>query len=192
MAHFATGLALGFEGHSVALKVHPVTYFHQGKSSMDNVVRCDTLDEIREFMHKRAIVALAGVMGETIVRPAFNIDLREACQPLEHGETGASLDHAVAKMLAQLLDNSSAAEGDGVLPLRGAGSMKVFQTLCFHAAGVVQRNAVAICRLADLLASRARCSADGFIEATLSMEEIELYGEIQAIQCVSLPELVCL
>jgi len=190
LAHFVAAIALGFEVHEVTLKLHPTEQVHRGKSRVNNIARCDNLKELREFMHRRAIVALAGVMGETISRSTLQLDTREAYQLLEHGETGAALDYAVAKELAQLLDNSSYEEGDGKLPARGAGSMKVFQEIFIHAASVVQINVRPVCALADMLAAQVKPSEGrDFIEATLTLEDVERTAAYREIQRISLSDL---
>lgn len=190
LGHFVAAIALGLEGQEVTFTIHPTEVAHRGKSRVNNVIRCETLAELRELMHKRAVVLLAGVMGETISRSSLQVDMREALRLLEQGETGAALDHATAKELAQLLDNSAPEIGSGILPPRGAGSMKVFQELFTHAATVVQMNAESICTLADMLAARVKISErEGVIEASLASQEMEQTAAFQAICSVQLSQL---
>lgn len=190
LAHYVTAIALGFEGQEVTFKVHATELVHRGKSKADNVAKCDNLYELREFMHKRAIVLLAGVMGETVTRTAFQVDMKQAYQLLESGETGAGQDYSVAKELAQLLANSASETGDGTLPGRGAGSMRMFQELFTHAATMVAVNAKPICALADILAARVKpLKEEGFLGATVTLADIELTQAFQTIQRVGLSEL---
>lgn len=192
LSHYVAAIALGFEGQEVTLKVHPTELVHRGKSRTNSVEECNDLAELREFIHRRAIVALAGVMGETVTRGTFQVDMRQAYQLLEDGETGAGNDNAVAKELAQLLANSAIESGNGGLPSRGAGSMKVFQALFTHAATVVQLNVKPICELADMLARRVKASeGDGLLEAFMTQAEMEHSEAFLSIQRVALSELTC-
>jgi hypothetical protein len=190
LAHFVAAISLGFKGYEVTFKVHPTEHVHRGSSRVDAVVRCDTLVGVREFMHKRAIVLLAGVMGESISRSTLQVDMLKAKQLLELGETGAGQDHAVAKELAQLLDNSASEAGGGLLPARGAGAMRVFQELFTHAASVVQINVEPVCALADMLASRVTPTPEGLIGAVMSLTDMDQTEVFQLIRHVSLSELV--
>lgn len=190
LAHFVTAIALGFEGYEVTLKIHMTELVHRGKSRANNAIRCETLEDMRIFMHKRAIVTLAGVMGESVSRSTFKVDMRKALDLLELEETGAALDNAVAKELAQLIDNSSSEVGECGLPAKGSGSLKVFQEIFIQAASVVHLNVRSICVLADLLAARAAIDeTNGFIEASLTLKDIEHMAVFREIQHVSLAEL---
>lgn len=172
LAHYVTAIALGFEGGKVTLQIQPQA--HRGKSTTNNVIRCNSMEELRTFMRKRAIVVLAGAMGETIDRVAFEVNAQKSYQLLSEGETGAGQDNAVAKEIAQLLDNSSTTDGGERTPSRA-----VFVELLGDAFSLVQVNARPICELAEMLARRI---TGPLTEATLSREEIEATAAYKTIQ----------
>ena len=176
VAHYVVATALGFEGEKLTLQVQLDA--HRGKSTVDCVVSCGSLSELRSFMRKRAVVILAGAMGEALDRASFEVDGRRAHLLLSEGDTGAGQDNAVAKEIAQLLDNSSMADGGERTPSRD-----VFVGLLADAFSIVQINARPICELADMLAARV---TSPFSEAVLLRGEIESTTAFKAIQRVQL------
>lgn len=176
LAHYVTAIALGFEGREVTLQVQLEA--HRGKSTANSVVPCNSMEELRSFVSKRAIVILAGVMGETIDRSTFEVDGVKAKQLLTEGDTGAGQDYAVVKELAQLLDNTSTAYGGERTPSNDVLVQLLSDSLC-----LVDVNARPICELADMLAARVTGPS---VKAVLLQEEIELTPAFEAIQRFSL------
>lgn len=103
-AHYITAIALGFEGREISAQIQAEA--HHGKSKTNTEIRCESLSELQNFVRCRALITLAGVMGEAINRIDGTVDAEAAHRLLEDSSTGAGQDYAVAKELIILLHNS--------------------------------------------------------------------------------------
>lgn len=103
-AHYITSIALGFEGKELNAQIQEKA--HHGRSCINTDIRCESLSELQNFMRCRALITLAGAMGEVINSIEGTVDPKAAHSLLEDNSTGAGQDYAVAKELVVLLHNS--------------------------------------------------------------------------------------
>lgn len=142
-AHWIIAIAVGFEAHEITLKVQSLEA-HRGKANTISIERIDTIEDMLNFVRRRALVKLSGAMGEAIDRDQMEVDGKAAKQILEDGETGAAQDYAVARELTLLLHNSMPAKD-------GFSSGDLLLELIGEALAYVTLNMKPICDLADAL-----------------------------------------
>ncbi|WP_460408580.1 hypothetical protein [Pseudomonas amygdali] len=100
-AHWIIAVALGFDAQEIKLIIQSLEA-HRGKANTTFDARFETIEEMRNVVRRRALIKLAGAMGETIDRGQQKVNAQAAHLILEDGETGAGQDYAVARELGNL------------------------------------------------------------------------------------------
>lgn len=145
-AHWIIAVALGFNAQEIKLQIQSLDA-HRGKANTHFDARFETIEEMRTVVRRRALIKLAGAMGEAIDRGQQEVNAQAAHLILEDGETGAGQDYAVARELTVLLHNSE--------PLSpGFSSRDLLIELMAEASTLVTLNMKPICDLADALTQK--------------------------------------
>ncbi len=160
-AHWVVAVALGFDAQEIELEIQSLEA-HRGSANTCSDARCETIGEMRAVVRRRALIKLAGAMGEAIDRGIQKINAQAAQQILEDGTTGAGQDYAIARELTMLLYNSSPIS-------QNLTSRDLLVELQADAFVLVSKNMRPICDLADALTKKVM-SGKGLGE--LSKDEI--------------------
>lgn len=169
-AHWIIAVALGFDAQEIKLIIQSLEA-HRGKASTTFDVRFETIEEMRTVVQRRALITLAGAMGEAIDRGQQKVIAQAAYRILEDGETGAGQDYAVARELIVLLHNSKPIS-------EGFSSRDLLIEHLDEALNLVALNMKPICDLADALTQKVIA---GKGEGEVSKEEIhqlQLYCQL--------------
>ncbi|TSC26474.1 hypothetical protein FOM00_28635, partial [Pseudomonas sp. ST1] len=97
-AHWIIAVALGFDAQEIKLIIQSLEA-HRGKANTTFDARFETIEEMRNVVRRRALIKLAGAMGEAIDRGQQKVNAQAAHLILEDGETGAGQDYAAAREL---------------------------------------------------------------------------------------------
>ncbi|WP_339420709.1 MULTISPECIES: hypothetical protein [unclassified Pseudomonas] len=145
-AHWIIAVALGFDAQEVKLEIQSLEA-HRGKANTTFDARFETIEEMRSVVRRRALIKLAGAMGEAIDRGQQKVNAQAAQLILEAGETGAGQDYAITRELTVLLHNS--------LPFsQNFSSRDLLIELQTEAFTLVTLNMKPICDLADALTKK--------------------------------------
>ncbi|MDU4254504.1 hypothetical protein [Pseudomonas sp.] len=145
-AHWLAAVSLGFDAQEIRLDIESPEA-HRGKAHTNVRARCETLEELQVVMRQRALVLLAGAMGEALNVSTRQIDAGAAQKILDEGATGAGQDYAVAKELTVLLHGS--------MPVRESfTSRDLLIELQADAFTLVSLHAAAVADLASAFAGR--------------------------------------
>lgn len=169
-AHWLTAIALGFDAQEIRLEIQSLEA-HRGKANTNFDARCETLQEMQAVIRRRALVKLAGAMGEALNRETSQIDARAAQEILEEGATGAGQDYAVAKELTVLLHNS-------VSVREGFTARDMLIELQSEAFTMVSLHVTAVCDLADALTKRVVAGKGLGVLQKDEIHQIPLYCQI--------------
>lgn len=145
-AHFIIAFAQGFQSKGVS--AHIGLAAHRGKSYSIEASRCESLEQLQDYMRRRITILLAGAMGEALVPETLKLDATAAMKILEEGDTGAGQDYAIAKELIQMIHCSMPQKKDD-----STGKALTSRDLLCDSLGqtwtLVHLNATSICQLAQ-------------------------------------------
>lgn len=169
-AHWIIAVALGFDSQEIKLVIQSLEA-HRGKANTSFDVRFETIEEMRTVVRQRALIKLAGAMGEAIDRGQQKVNAQAAHLILEDGETGAGQDYAVARELTVLLHNSKPLSED-------ISSRDLLIELLDEALTLVTLNMKPICDLADALTQKVM-TGNGVGEVSKDeIHQLQLYCQL--------------
>ncbi|WP_122323317.1 hypothetical protein [Pseudomonas coronafaciens] len=169
-AHCVIAVALGFDAQEIKLEIQSLEA-HRGKANATFDRRFETIEEMRTVVRRRALIKLAGAMGEAIDRGQQKVNAQAAHLILEDGETGAGQDYAVARELTVLLYNS--------LPFsQSFSSRDLLIELLAEALVLVKLNMKPICDLADALTGKVMTGKGQGEVSKDEIHQLQLYCQL--------------
>lgn len=170
-AHWIIAVALGFEAQEIKLEIQSLEA-HRGKANTTFDARFDTMEEMRDVVRRRALIKLAGAMGEALDRGQQNVNAQAAHLILESGETGAGEDYAVARELTVLLHNSKPISD-------GSSSRDLLIELLTEALTLVTLNMKPVCDLADALTQKVMAGKGAGEVSKDKILQLQLYCQLR-------------
>jgi len=176
--HFVVSVALGYKPAGVSIHV-PSLEAHRGKCWEAPRDRCETLEQVRDYLKRRIIILLAGAVSESLDSGTHQPDTNRAIALLRNGETGAGDDYARATELVALLHSTMPIDDE---PLVGIEAL--LNQLFNHTVAIVVQNGQVISELAYSLCLLASTQTENL--AALQYEGIAQMPSFKKIVCIQL------
>jgi len=177
--HFVAARVLGFRTVGISVEMLP-NGGHNGGAEIALSEPLQSLGETMEYLRRRVQVLYAGALAQTLREnaPRVEADQEQACKFLRAGG-GAEQDYAKARELMRVLRNIQHSDTEGTdEKLSDQQLAQIERDLWAGAVNIVEKNGVAITRIANLITSRMSRSNQ---KAKITNDDLDAISYVKAL-----------